>query len=270
MAVASCGSNSGRLRHEQTRQAENTAKTARRTARREQAIQREVDRTDAARKARGRTHAKSKAMQAGARAYRTSLAKRLLCYAVSEPVRRLRLARSEEGRVELGKASRSRPRSPLAVAFLDWWALKPCSPGTTCAASGLSLSSPLYLRIALATKTSAFVGANARHWNPIVLFVRRMHSPQLGQIGAGSAPNSMPCRLSGLLPDRDGDRTQINSPKDWEARFRNPILAAFHFCSISRQVWPRPPSPSLGTIAAISSPHVLIRRWGGLSSSPSV
>ena len=49
-----------------------SAETARRTARREQAIQREVDRTDAARKARGRTHEKSKAMQAGARAYPTS------------------------------------------------------------------------------------------------------------------------------------------------------------------------------------------------------
>jgi NAD(P)-dependent dehydrogenase (short-subunit alcohol dehydrogenase family) len=55
-----------------------SAETARRTARREQAIQREVDRTDAARKARGRTHEKSKAMQAGARAYPTSFPKQHL------------------------------------------------------------------------------------------------------------------------------------------------------------------------------------------------
>ena len=46
-----------------------SAESARRAARREQAIQREVDRTEAARKARRRTHKKSKAMQAGARAY---------------------------------------------------------------------------------------------------------------------------------------------------------------------------------------------------------
>jgi NAD(P)-dependent dehydrogenase (short-subunit alcohol dehydrogenase family) len=55
-----------------------SAESARRAARREQAIQREVDRTEAARKARRRTHKKSKAMQAGARAYPTSFPKQHL------------------------------------------------------------------------------------------------------------------------------------------------------------------------------------------------
>ena len=65
-----------RLRYDQTRQVENIRRE--RATRREQAIQREVDRTEAARKARRRTHKKSKAMQAGARAYPTSFPKQHL------------------------------------------------------------------------------------------------------------------------------------------------------------------------------------------------
>ena len=105
---------------------------------------------------------------------------------------------------------RSRP-ARMAVAFLDWWVQPSGSASVT--------PTPHCLHQNVCSR-------GARPTLGIVL-VRRMHSPQLGQIGALGS-KFMPCRLSGLT-NRDGDPHHNQQSKAVGGRFLAPILAAFIF-----------------------------------------
>lgn len=189
-----------------------SAETARRTARREQAIQREVDRTDAARKARGRTHENQRPCRPVRAPIRPPSKRRRGFKNPAAPASRANPRRS---------GTRKHPgRAPLAWRLHFWI-------GGRNRASAL----PALPRLSLSYPYSALLAPKRLHSRSTPDTGNRpCKAHALAATGADRRARLQihACRLSGLT-NRDGDPYHNQQSKALGGRFLAPILAAFIF-----------------------------------------